>query len=71
MELATNAESAAQFVVGIMPPNLERDLNRITSVAPPETSTELIPFNVATAMDKDELIAKIKDGAKIAGAGNA
>lgn len=70
MELATNGESAANFVVGIMPANLDADIAKITapaSVEVEELSDQVVPIRTitrveATNMTHGELMDHISKG---------
>lgn len=61
MELATDGTSAAQFVVGIMPSNLEADLSKIVTTPLP-TETKVLTQFQATGLSHEDLIAKLADG---------
>lgn len=67
MELATNAESAAAFVVGIMPVNLEADLDKIMTVAPIETPATIKSITRAEmiAMGTTELNTFLASGGRV------
>jgi hypothetical protein len=75
MELATNADAAAEFVNGIIPEGLGEQVAEIGAVPePPQRKREhvegerpqqeekVISKADAEAMDKDELLQKMKDG---------
>lgn len=71
MLMATDATAAAEFVVGIMPANLDQDIARMTTVAPPavepvvaltEPKTKIITHVDAMKLSREELMAKLTDG---------
>lgn len=67
MSLVTNAESAADFINGIMPAGMEQDVAKLQAQyearqpATPDMS-KIIPYAEAEEMDRDALIAKLADG---------
>jgi len=81
MELATNAEAAAEFVNGIMPANLEQDVEKLRETVTPDSpqrerqvteATPVVEEKVLTRaeaeeMDKDELTRKILEGWRVNG----
>jgi hypothetical protein len=70
MELATNAEAAAEFVNGIMPQGLEEDIKKLapqTPNAPVAAVAEVAPQFVITKaqaeeMSKEDLINSLNEG---------
>lgn len=72
MELATDAESAAKFVIGIMPAKLDKDLDKIIASAEPVDKTNLpgsSPITItraeALAMPLDVLNDHLQNGSEI------